>query len=112
MDTREPLLPNIEEAKAAMLCDELIEAISSVFKILGDPTRMRLVWALDRQELCVGDLAEVLDMTSSAISHQLSILKNEHLVKTRRDGKNIYYSLDDSHVTDMIELAKIHIEHQ
>lgn len=102
----------VESVRAEMLPDADIAAISEVFKVIGDPTRVRIVWALDRYELCVCDLAAALDMTKSAISHQLSTLKQYRLVKSRRDGKNVYYSLDDQHVTDMIEVAMAHIKHR
>lgn len=101
----------VSEAKATMLCNEELSDISSVFKVLGDPTRIKLVWALDRREMCVCDLAATLGMTKSAISHQLKTMKNFHVVKSKRDGKNIYYSLDDEHITDIIELAKAHVGH-
>ena len=98
-------------AKASMLAPKDLEAISSIFKVLGDPTRAKLVWALDQGELCVCDLAVTLNMTKSAISHQLSTLKQYKIVKDRRDGKNVFYSLDDQHVTDIIELALAHTKH-
>ncbi len=101
----------VKDAKATMLHNDDLLAISSVFKILGDPTRINLVWALDRREMCVCDLAATLGMTKSAISHQLKTMKDFHVVKSRREGKNIFYSLDDEHITEIIELAKLHVSH-
>lgn len=98
-------------AKAHMLSDREAESLCAIFKILGDPTRIRLVWAIKDCELCVCDLAAVLGMTKSAISHQLKTMKELHIVKSRREGKNIFYSLDDQHVTDMLSIAQIHIGH-
>lgn len=101
----------VAEAQASMLPEKELLAISSIFKVLGDPTRGKLVWALDGREMCVCDLAATLDMTKSAISHQLSTLKQFKIVKARRDGKNVFYSLDDQHITNIIELAREHINH-
>lgn len=98
-------------AKEHMLPDAEVEALAAVFKLLSDPTRVRLVWAVRDREMCVCDLAATLGMTKSAISHQLKTMKDVHIVKSRREGKNIFYSLDDQHVTDMISLAEIHIGH-
>jgi ArsR family transcriptional regulator len=102
----------VEKSRSAMPGDEEIAALSDFFKILGDPTRMRILWALDGAELCVCDLAVELNMTKSAISHQLNTLRTAKLVKYRRDGKNVYYSLDDEHVNQIIEIALGHIAHQ
>lgn len=91
--------------------DEDICDLSDFFKLLGDSTRLRILWALDGVELCVCDLAEELKMTKSAISHQLSTLRQAKVVKYRRDGKNIFYSLDDSHIGSIIEIGMTHIKH-
>ena len=76
---------------------------------MGDNTRINLLWALEEEELCVGDLAVLLDMTKSAVSHQLRALRQSKLIRARRDGKNIYYSLNDDHVKDILEMALEHI---
>ena len=102
---------SVRYAKENMLSDAEIDALSLIFKILSDPTRVRIVWAVKDKELCVCDLAATLDMTKSAISHQLKAMKENHIVKSRRDGKNIFYSLDDEHVTEIISLAQVHIKH-
>lgn len=102
---------SIAVAKANMPMDEEVQRLSSVFKVLSDPTRLKLLLAMKDQEMCVCDLAALLSMTKSAISHQLKTMKECHVVKSRRDGKNIFYSLDDQHVTDMISLARVHVGH-
>ncbi len=94
-----------------MISPETITSISTLFKILGDPTRVKIVWALEQHELCVCDIAATLDMTKSAISHQLALLRKHNIVKTRREGKQVFYSLDDEHVTSIIEMAKTHVCH-
>jgi len=83
--------------------------LADFFKVLGDSTRTRIMWALDESEMCVCDLAVLLGMTKSAISHQLSSLKQANLVKARRDGKNVYYSLLDQHVKQVFECGLEHI---
>ncbi len=104
-------LHSVAAAKANMLKDEDVYKLASVFKVLSDPTRVKLLWAMKDQEMCVCDLAALLDMTKSAISHQLKTMKECHVVKSRRDGKNIFYFLDDQHVTDILILAKVHVGH-
>ncbi|MCR5595742.1 MAG: metalloregulator ArsR/SmtB family transcription factor [Lachnospiraceae bacterium] len=86
------------------------EELAELFKVFGDSTRLRIMHLLFDKEMCVQDIAEGLDMTQSAISHQLKILKNSHLVKSRRDGKQIMYSLDDDHVRTIISVGLEHIE--
>lgn len=92
-----------------MPSDEVFARVTGFFKMLGDGTRARIIWALDERELCVCDLAAVLGMTKSAISHQLSILRQAELVKFRREGKNVFYSLMDEHVKGMFESGLQHI---
>ena len=91
---------------------ELIARSAAFFKVVGDETRMKILCCLREKELFVNDIAAEVDMTKSAVSHQLRLLKNEGLVKSRRDGKNIWYSLDDQHVEDLIDIAFIHIDHK
>ena len=97
-------------AKSMLSADAYID-IAAFFKVFGDETRTRIIWALDKHEMCVCDLASLLDMTKSAISHQLALLRHEHIVRFRRDGKNVYYSLDDKHVQKVFETALEHIRH-
>lgn len=91
---------------------ELIPRAASFFKVVGDETRMKILCELAIRELCVNDIAEAVEMTKSAVSHQLRMLKDEGLVKARRDGKNIFYSLDDQHVVDLLDIAFTHIKHK
>lgn len=84
--------------------------LAEVFKVFGDNTRIRMLWALFDTELCVYDIADKVSMSQSAVSHQLRILKQAKLVKSRRDGKQTFYSLDDDHVKKIIEQVLIHAE--
>lgn len=86
--------------------------LAELFKIFGDSTRIRILYVLFEAEVCVCDIAEALNMTQSAISHQLRILKNSKLVKSRRSGKSIFYSLADDHVRAIIEAGREHIEEE
>ena len=85
-------------------------ALSDFFKVMGDSTRIRLLWALEETELCVNDLAVLLNMTKSAVSHQLKILRTAKLVKAEKQGKNVYYSLIDEHVKVILEMALDHVK--
>lgn len=91
--------------------NELIN-LSSLFKILGDLTRTKILWALDNHEMCVCDIANVLNMTKSSISHQLAILRNSGIVKFRKEGKAVYYTLDDDHIKKLYEIGLEHINHK
>lgn len=90
--------------------EESIYDISDFFKILGDSTRLKILCALDNNELTVSELSLLLNMNLSAISHQLKILKFNKIVKFKRVGKNIYYLLDDEHISLLIKIAKTHID--
>jgi len=96
----------------AALPQDTLSNVTDFFKVLGDETRMRLVLALGESERCVSDLAESLDMTTSAVSHQLRALRNAGLVRSRREGKNIYYALDDEHVEEILSTALTHVQHR
>lgn len=87
-----------------------ISDLADLFKVFGDSTRLRILFVLFETEACVGDLADSLNMNQSAISHQLKVLKQNKLVKTRRDGKSIFYSLADEHVRNIIAMGREHIE--
>jgi len=89
--------------------NELID-LAELFKVFGDSTRIRILYVLFEQEVCVCDIAEILGMTQSAISHQLKLLKINRLIKSRRDGKQILYSLADEHVRTIIAMGREHIE--
>ena len=84
--------------------------LSDFFKVMGDSTRIRLLWALEQAGMCVNDLAVLLDMTKSAVSHQLKILRTAKLVKAEKRGKNVYYSLADEHVQVVLDMALNHIK--
>lgn len=89
--------------------DELYD-LAELFKVFGDSTRIRILFVLFESEVCVCDLANILNMTQSAISHQLKILKQAKLVKNRREGKSVFYSLADGHVSAIIAQGREHIE--
>lgn len=93
----------------AFPAEEDILELSNLFKVFGDPTRIRILYALSAKELCVCDIADILGMTQSAISHQLRVLKQASLVKFRRDGKTVYYSLADSHVETILSQGLDHV---
>lgn len=102
----------VELVRASSLEDGVILDISQIFKVLADPTRIRIVEALRIQELCVGDLSVLMEISQSGVSHQLRLLKQERIVKSRRDGKMVYYSLDDAHIEALIDMAIEHATHQ
>lgn len=99
-------------AKKHQLNTEEVMQLSETFKALGDPTRIRIIQALRQAELCVCDLSQVLDLSQSAISHQLRVLRNLRLVKFRKEGKNVFYSLDDEHIVLLFDQGLDHIRHQ
>lgn len=88
---------------------DTIYELSDFFKIMGDVTRIRLLTSLDEKELCVGELAETLKMTKSAVSHQLKILRSAKLVKAEKRGKNVFYSLSDHHIKTLLDMAYEHV---
>ena len=90
--------------------DEYLYDLSELFRIFGDSTRIKILYSLFDDELCVGDIATVLGLSQSSVSHQLRILKDSKLVKFRREGKSIYYSLDDDHVRSILDLGMEHLE--
>lgn len=101
----------VKEVLQDMPKDELFYKLAEFFKILGDTTRAKILYALDRKEMCVCDIANVLSMSKSSISHQLGTLRRMNIVKCRRVGKEVYYTLDDDHVKGLFELGIEHIEH-
>lgn len=100
----------VNRSQARMLDERTIADLAEIFKVLSDPTRVRILHALSEEELCVCDIAAVVETTSSAISHQLRILRSARLVKARKDGKMVYYSLDDEHVRNLFEEGIRHLE--
>lgn len=99
----------VEKVRLVMPEDNELFDLSDFFKVLGDSTRAKIIWALDESEMCVCDLAVLLNMTKSAISHQLKTLKAARLVKNRKVGKVVFYSLIDDHVKDIFEKGLQHI---
>jgi ArsR family transcriptional regulator, lead/cadmium/zinc/bismuth-responsive transcriptional repressor len=95
---------------ARLLSGRTVEAVAEVFKLLGDPTRVRLVDALTHGERCVCDLATLIGLTESAVSHQLRLLRAARLVRVRRAGRLAYYSLDDHHVVGLVHDTRKHVE--
>ena len=91
------------------LSEEMLSKLSELYKMIADRTRIRILYVLLSHECCVSEISHELDMTQSAISHQLSTLKASKLVKSRRDGKTIYYSLDDEHVEMILSMGVEHI---
>ncbi len=86
--------------------------LAEFFKIIGDTTRTKILFALDQNEMCVCDIANVLGMSKSSISHQLGTLRRSGIVKCRKDGKEVFYTLDDEHVKEIFEIGIEHIEHK
>ena len=106
-EVHEELLKIVNEK---MPTDEVLFDLSELFKVFGDSTRMKILFVLFESEVCTCDLAAVLNMTSSAISHQLNALKRAKLVKSRREGKAVFYSLADDHVRTIIDQGMHHVE--
>lgn len=101
----------VRKVRASQLGSNIVARMSSLFGALGDPTRLRIVSALSQRELCVCDIAASLGMSQSAISHQIRQLRELGLVRSRRDGRLVYYALDDDHVLTLFHQAKEHVEH-
>ena len=95
--------------QAPELSQQYIQPLADVFKVLGDPTRLRILRVLMNQEVCVRDIADELGMSQSAVSHQLRILRDARLVQLRRDGKTVYYSLADAHVFTLLDVGLEHV---
>ncbi len=98
-------------AKAELVSDEKAQMVAETFKILGDTTRIKILQTLSKREMCVCDIAAVVEMGQSAISHQLRLLRSSRLVKYRKEGKLAWYSLDDEHIAQLLELSLTHITH-
>lgn len=96
-------------ARTAMPSDRMVRALAETFGALSDPTRVRIITALAEQELCVFDLARLLGLTGSAVSHQLRLLRGQRLVKYRKEGKIAFYSLDDDHIRNLMEECVKHV---
>ncbi|NTU96237.1 MAG: winged helix-turn-helix transcriptional regulator [Chlorobiaceae bacterium] len=99
----------VEHIRKQMPGEELLGGLSQLFKVLGDHTRIRILSALYHSELCVCDLTSILAMNQSAVSHQLRVLRDAKIVKSRKKGKNVLYSLDDAHVSGLITMGSEHV---
>ena len=102
----------VEKTKKNMLEEDTLNKLAEFFKIVGDTTRVKILFALDQNEMCVCDIANVLEMTKSSISHQLGTLRRSGIVKCRKLGKEVFYSLDDEHIKQVFEIGVEHIEHR
>lgn len=101
---------NLKRVRSRMPDTSLLYDLSDFFKVMGDGTRIQLLWALEEGgELCVGDLAGLLHMTTSAVSHQLRALRTAKLIRSRKEGKNVFYALNDDHVKDILQKALEHL---
>ena len=102
----------VARARAGMRSAESIAALAETFRVLGDPTRLSIAWALSQEELCVGDLAKVLGMSQSAVSHSLRALRQLRLVRHRKVGRTAYYALDDEHIAHLLREGIVHVEEE
>ena len=109
-DTPKVHREKVERVNAGLPKEEELYDLAELFKVFGDSTRIRILYVLFEEEVCVCDIAETLSMTQSAISHQLKILKQAKLIRARRDGKQVFYTLADEHVRTIIAMGKEHIE--
>ncbi len=102
----------VKEVLQNMPQENIFNHLATLYKLIGDPTRCKILFALDQKEMCVCDLANVLNMTKSSISHQLAVLKKNEVVKYRKSGKEVYYALDDDHIVKLFEIGLEHINHK
>lgn len=100
----------VREVQSQMPDDDTLNRLSDLFRVFGDGTRIRILYVLFEQEVCVCDIATLLGMTQSAVSHQLRILKNARLIRSRREGKTVYYALSDDHVRTLLSQGTEHIQ--
>lgn len=101
----------VERVKKDLKSDELLQNLADFFKAFSDSTRLKIVSMLLEEEMCVCDIANVLNMTHSSVSHQLRVLRQLRVVKNRKDGKAVYYSLDDEHVRNILAQGMNHLNH-
>ena len=107
---KENNLGKIEELQKDFTDEKSLYNLADFFKVLGDLTRVKILYVISKSEICVCDIAKTLNMTQSAISHQLRVLKQSKLVKSRRVGKTIFYSLDDDHIIDVFNKGLEHVK--
>ena len=99
----------VDILKSKQLNNQTANELAELFKTMGNPTRIKIIYSLRERELCVCDLTEILDMSASAVSHQLRVLRNMNLVKYRKEGRSVYYSLDDDHVLCLFSQGLEHV---
>lgn len=114
MNTHEPLYESLDQAAVenaieSLPCPEILERLADFYKVMGDQTRLKILIALEKKELCVSDMCNVIGMSRSAVSHQLKALKAAKLIRSRKDGKAVYYFLDDEHIHSVVKVALTHI---
>lgn len=109
-DKHIPDTKTIERARNTLPGYDVISAMAQFFGLLGDPTRLKIVIVLKKQELCVHEISKAIGLSISAVSHQLRLLKTAKMVKNRRQGKMIYYSLDDEHIEQLLSVADEHVK--
>ena len=105
-------LSRVKKIRAALVSPDAVQGLADTFNAMGDPTRVRILDALSHGELCVCDLAAVLKLSQSAVSHQLRLLRGMRLVRPRRDGRVVFYSLDDQHIISLFKQTLQHVEEQ
>ena len=103
---------DMAEVMTAILDEQRAVRLAEIFKLLGDPNRVRLISLLFEREVCVQVLTEALDMSQSAVSHQLRVLRQMNLVRHRKDGRRVYYALDDDHVRGLFQQGLLHVDHK
>lgn len=101
-----------EKVKGFVNNQEVLNMLSSLFKVLGDPTRLKIIYALSLSEMNVSEMVDLLEMTQSSISHQLQLLRREKLIKFKKEGRKVYYSLDDDHVLGLFHGGLDHAKHK
>ena len=108
-ETKDPA-PALQPESPDMPDDEVLYELADLFRVFGDSTRIKILYALLDNELCVQDIANAVQLSQSAVSHQLRVLKDSKLVRFRREGKTVYYALDDDHVRSILSMGMDHIE--
>jgi DNA-binding transcriptional ArsR family regulator len=111
-DVRHTSAEVVEPIRRTLVSLRAAEALAATFSVLGDPTRVRLLDALAQQEMCVCELAELVDSSESAVSHQLRLLRSLRLVRSRRSGRLVFYRLDDEHIRRLLDQGRRHIEEE
>ncbi|MEG0034477.1 MAG: metalloregulator ArsR/SmtB family transcription factor [Bacilli bacterium] len=101
---------SIDFIETNMLTHQEITDVSNLFKIIGDPTRLKILWVIKEKEVCVCDICNLMDMSKSAISHQLAVLRASNLVTFYKEGKSVFYKLADGHIEKLIDICREHIK--